>query len=262
MIRIEYFLDFDPENPTAYEKFCYRMAVLQHEYGNWNTIVFDPVTFMELAARKRHEKVLNPMQKFARGTDTRQHYSGATDDLEEMLAIRAPSLPMNVVILAHIDERRNEVSGEILRGPFAPGRLSKRSQLVAVTQETYHSYCYRDDGGKRQFALKTANDGVWQACSQIDAPDPCYPHYESLFQNSPHLRGKPLHCLVYGDTGTGKSTFASTFHVVGNVLVFCFDGHGKDLPYHKGAKEVSELQKYELGGAMGAVEIVYRDIQF
>jgi len=238
------------------------MAVFQHEYTNWGTVVFDPVTFMELAARKRHEKILNPMQKFGRGTDTRQWYSGVTDDLEEMLVMRASSLPMNVVIIAHIDERRNEVSGEIIRGPFAPGRLSKRSQLVAVNQETYHSFCYRDDGGKRQYALQTANDGQWQACSQIDAPDPCYPSYASLFQNSPAMYGKPIHCLVYGDTGTGKSTFASTFHEVGNVLVFCWDGHGKDLPYHKLAKEVGELQSYEIGGAMGAVEIKYRDIQF
>ena len=262
MIRIEYFHDLDPETPVAYEKFTYRMAMFQHEYAQWQTVVVDSVTFMELAARKRHEKILSPMQKFAKGTDTRQWFSGGTDDLEEMLIMRLGALPMNVVIVCHIDERRNEISGEILRGPFAPGRLSKRGLLCAAFQEQYHSFSYRDDGGRRQYVLQTSNDGQWAATSQINAPDPSYPDYRSLFQNQPEKLGKPLHVLVYGDTGTGKSTFASTFREAGNVLVWCFDPYGKDLPYHKQAKEVGELQKYEIGGAMGSVEIVYRDIQF
>ena len=261
IIRIEYYHDFDPDNPRAYEVFSYRMALFQHEYDQWQTVVLDSLTFAELTARKRHEKILNPMQKFAKGTDTRQWFSGVTDDLEEMVIMRFAGLPMNVITVAHIDERRNEVSGEILRGPFAPGRLSKRGQLVSSNQETYHSFAYRDEKG-RQFALQTVNDGTWAAASQIDAPDPCYPHYESLFENMPEMRGKPLHALVYGDTGTGKSTFAATFIAVGNVLVWCFDSHGKDLPYHKGAKKVGELKKWEIGGQHGSVEITYRDVEF
>jgi len=234
------------------------MAVFRLEYDRWRTCVVDSATFMELAARKRHEKILNPMVKFAKGTDTRQWFAGGTDDLEEMLIMRLGALPMNVVVVCHIDERRNEVSGEILRGPFAPGRLSKRGLLCAAFQEQYHSFTYRDDNGRRVYALQTMNDGQWAATTQIMAPDPCYPHYLSLFQNKPSEQNKPLHVLVYGDTGTGKSTFASTFKEAGNVLVWCFDPYGKDLPYHKEAKEVSELKTYQIG----QVEIMYRDINF
>ncbi len=261
IIRIEYFHDLDPDNPRAYETFTYRMSMLQHEYAAWQTVVLDSLTFAELTARKRHEKILNPMQKFAKGTDTRQWFSGVTDDLEEMVIMRFAGLPMNVVTIAHIDERRNEISGEILRGPFAPGRLSKRGQLVSVNQETYHSFAYRDEKG-RQYALQTANDGQWAASSQIDVPDPVYPAYDSLFVNAPEMRLKPIHVLIYGDTGTGKSTFAATFRAAGNVLVWCFDAHGKDLPYHKGAKKVGELQTYEIGGQHGSVPITYRDVEF
>ena len=261
IIRIEYFHDLEPDNPRAYEIFTYRMQGLQHEYETWQTVVLDSLTFAELTARKRHEKILNPMEKFGKGTDTRQWFSGVTDDLEEMIIMRFAGLPMNVVTIAHIDERRNEISGEILRGPFAPGRLSKRGQLVSSNQETYHSFAYRDEG-RRMYALQTVNDGNWAACSQIDAPDPCYPHYNSLFENSPEMRLKPIHVLVYGDTGTGKSTFASTFREAGNVLVWCFDAHGKDLPYHKDAKKVGELSTYNIGGAQGEVLIPYRDVEF
>jgi hypothetical protein len=63
VIRLEYFHD-DPETPSAINTFRYRLAMLHHEYAAWKTIVTDSVTFMELAARKWEEKVMNPMQKF------------------------------------------------------------------------------------------------------------------------------------------------------------------------------------------------------
>ena len=44
----------------------------------------------------------------------------------------------------------------------------------------------------------------------------------------------PIHCMVYADTGIGKSTFASTFPKP--MLVFHFDPHGKDWPYRKDAQ--------------------------
>jgi hypothetical protein len=89
--------------------------------------------------------------------------------------MRYASLPMNVVICCHIDERRNERSGEILRGPFAPGRLSKRGELSAAFQEQYHLYTARDESGNMIRAVQTQNDGDWVATTQIGAPNHCYP---------------------------------------------------------------------------------------
>ena len=157
--------------------------MFQGEYANWKTVVNDSATFMELCARKLEEKVLNPMVKFAKGTDTRQWFSGSTDSLEEMLVYRFASLPMNVVTVCHVDERKNEISGEILRGMSAPGRLSKRGLLSAAYQEQYHLYTVRDENGKRHHQLQSNNRDGWVATSQIEVPDPCYPSYESLWAN-------------------------------------------------------------------------------
>jgi hypothetical protein len=240
LVRIEYYHNEDPDNPTAFPKFRSRMAWFQSEYGNWQTVVNDSVTFMELSARKHEEKIMNPapagVSKFVKGSgvDTRQWFAGSTDALEEMVVMRFAGLPMNVCICCHIDERRNEVSGEILRGAFAPGRLSKRGELMAAYQEQYHSFGFKMEDGGRGYAIHTQNDGMWSATTQIDADNPCYPHYESLWGNWKGGERPPMHVMVYGDSGTGKSTFAQTFPKP--MLVWFWDPFGKDLPYWKGWK--------------------------
>lgn len=227
VVRLEYFHDLDPDRPTAYATFLARMARFHQEMEHWRTVVLDSVTLMEVCARKWEEKVINPMTKYAKGTDTRQWFAGSTDHLEEMLIIRFAGLPINVLILCHIDERRNEVSGEILRGAFAPGRLSKRGQINAAYQEQYHAYRALGDQGYF-YALQTAPHDGWVACSQLGAPDPCFPHYESVWVAWGRDR-MPVHCMTYGDSGTGKSTFAATWPKP--MLVWCFDPFGKDIPY-------------------------------
>lgn len=237
LIRVEYYFDDDIDRPTMYSLFRQRMAYLQQEYGTWQTVVADSVTTMELRARKTEEKLYNPLppgvdSKYQKGAkfDGRQWFGASTDALEEMLCIRFAGLPMNVVIICHVAEQRNEVSGEILRGPYAPGRLSSRKQLAATQQEQYYAYTQRGEAGERVHLLKTSNDGQWAAGTQIMAPDPCFPHYESLWKNWPAPR-MPINVLLYGDFGVGKSQFASSFPKP--MLVFMFDGKGKDLAYWK-----------------------------
>lgn len=234
LVRIEYYKDPDPDNPQAYSKFRTRMASFHNEYDYWKTVVADPVTMMELLARKVEEKVLNPMpagtSKYAKGSgvDGRQWFGGSTDALEEMLCIRFIGLPMNVVIICHIAEKKNDVSGEILRGAFAPGRLADRKLLSSVYQEQYYVYTGRDAETKERYhALKTRNDGQWAATSMIGAPDPCFPHYEALWSGWDHAVRPVTKSLFYGDSGVGKSTLASTWPKP--MLVWCFDG--KDLAY-------------------------------
>lgn len=241
LVRVEYYRDENPDNPNAYSKFRARMAYFQQEYANWQSVVIDSVTFMELTARKNDEKHINPLpvgktkQTITKGdgVDPRQWFGASTDALEEMLCGRFISLPMNVVIVCHIAEQRNEVSGEILRMPFAPGRLSSRKLLSASFQEQYYMYTGRDEDRNQVHMLKTRNDGQWAATTQIDAPDPCYPHYNSLWENWDKAGGgrMPISTLVYGDFGVGKSQLAASFPKP--LLVFMFDGKGKELPYRK-----------------------------
>ncbi len=266
-IRIEYYHDLQPELPNAFEKFMYRLSLFQNEYELYKdgTVVLDSLTFTELAARNREMYVLNRFEgggsPYARGAgfDTRQWHAGATTALEGVAITRFSGLPMNVVVCAHVHERQNELNGEILRGPFAPGRLSKRGMLCAAFMEQYRAYTLRDDQGKRQFALQTENDGGWAATSQLGAPNPCYPDYEALWVNW-GLDRMPIHVLLYSETGTGKSTMASTFPKP--MLVWSFDPTGKETPYFKGAKEVSAVQEWEIPVGSGVVSIPYRDVKF
>ncbi|MCG7853677.1 MAG: ATP-binding protein [Methanosarcinaceae archaeon] len=188
-VRIEYYHDIDTDNPTAIRLFRERMGLFQNEYASWKTICLDSVTMMELCARKYEEKIMNPgpvgVSKFVKGSgvDTRQWFAGSTDALEEIIIQRFGALPMNVVVLCHINERKNEISGEILRGANAPGRLATRGLLNAAYQEQYYVSTMRDTEGRRAHCAQTTNRDGHAATSQIKAPDPCYPLYDALWES-------------------------------------------------------------------------------
>src|SRR3990167_1795906 len=143
IIKIERYNDVDPTQPTAYPAFMRRMSALPDEYAVWRTIVLDSVTFMELASRKYQQYTLNPSAK-----DPRQWYGGSTEQLEEMLMIRFGSLPMNVVVIAHVDEDKDEVHGTYVRNPSAPGRLRKR--MPSAFAELYRAYLGSVESGERE----------------------------------------------------------------------------------------------------------------
>ena len=176
VIRLEYYHSESPYHPNAHSRFMARMSVLHNEYDVWKTLVVDSTTFVELEARKWHQYELNPSAK-----DARQWYGGSKELLEEMLMMRFASLPMNVLVLTHIDEDKDELYGEIVRNPALPGKLGKR--MASAFGEHYRMYCVRNEEGKLVRLLQTVNDGRYAAQTQIDAPDPCYPHYASLWEN-------------------------------------------------------------------------------
>ena len=176
IIRVEYFLDHDPTNPDAYKRFMRRMSGFTSEdLSYWQTAALDSITFMELSARKYQQYKLNPTSK-----DPRQWFAGSTDQLEEMLMIRFGSLPINVVICAHVDEARDDAHGTFVRNPAAPGRMRKR--LGAGYSEMYRAYAQRDEEGELEYLLQTRQDRLYNATSGIiQAPDPCPPIYEALW---------------------------------------------------------------------------------
>ncbi len=188
-IRIEFFHDLDIDAPTSFQNYRARMAAFQNEMSNWSTIVTDSVTFMELSARKLDEKILNPLppgvSRYTKGSghDARQWYGASTDALEEMLCIRYAGLPMNVVVLCHTNKKKEMTGGEFTQGPFAPGRLYERSLLSASYQEQYRCYTIRNDQGQNEHFIQTQNRDGFVATTQIDAHDPSYPLYESIWYN-------------------------------------------------------------------------------
>jgi hypothetical protein len=174
LIRLQYFGDINPKKPTGYKAFLRRMQDFYAEVPQWATAVLDSVTFMELGARKNEQYNLNPKTK-----DPRQWWAGSTDSIEEMLQGSFGAMPINVVVIAHIDEHKDEFNGQILRRPKAPGRLSKG--LAAGYSEIYHAYVGHGEQGEKLWLLQTSSDNTWICESQINAPDPSWGNYESLW---------------------------------------------------------------------------------
>jgi hypothetical protein len=173
LIRIEYFLNPVPEEPTAYRRFRTRMTAFQDEYDQWASAIVDSVTFMELAARMEQQFIINPRSK-----EPRQWFAGSTDSLEQMLMMRFASLPMNVGLACHIDEDKDELHGNAIRTISAPGRMRKR--MPAGYGEVYRLYAIRENK-QQSYWMQTRSDGLYSAASQIGAPDPCAPEYRALW---------------------------------------------------------------------------------
>lgn len=188
-IRLEYFLDPFPQNPAAFPSFQNRFAQLQsHIWGvkpipgepSWKTIVFDSATYLELGARKYAQYALNPTAK-----DPRQWFGSSTDQLEEILMVSVGSLPLNIVTICHIDEDKDEAGGSMVRNPALPGRLRKHAS--SGYGEFYRSYVLRgmpdakNPNPQALYHLQTAPNGLFNAGSQILAPDGCPPQYEALW---------------------------------------------------------------------------------
>ena len=81
--------------------------------------------------------------------------------------------------VAHVDEDKDEVNGEIVRNPSAPGRLRKRNP--AGYSELYRQHVLRDSKGDRQYLWQTRAGGGWNCATQLDTlPDPCRASYEEV----------------------------------------------------------------------------------
>lgn len=176
MATIEYYGDRDPLRPTAYAQFLDRLTELDHAgLMDVGTLILDSITFCELAARKWAQYTLNPNAK-----DPRQWYGASTEQLEELVMMRLASIhECNVVVIAHVDEDKDELHGAYVRNPAFPGRLRKR--VAAGFGEMYRAYARVGDGGVREYLWQTRMDNSWNASTQIDAPDPCAARWEALW---------------------------------------------------------------------------------
>jgi hypothetical protein len=177
--RVEYFseLSLAPESATAYERFLKRAATLDHDLQNFRTLIFDSATYFELAARKHSEYHLNRGVK-----DVRQHYGLSRHECEEWLMRKLPSLLFhNVVVIAHLDLVKNDVTGELLRLAAVPGKLA--NSLGAGYGEVYRTYTQRDPNGVTTYWLQTRSHEGYNCSSLIKAEYPCVAHYKMLWEN-------------------------------------------------------------------------------
>lgn len=184
-IRLEYYNDISPVigedragYPHTYELFEWRMKERRFFAEDWQTVIVDSVTFMELCARMYARHVKNPDTK-----EPRQWFGFSTDALELALIVQLQSFPRNVLVLAHIDANKDEVLGSFVRQLAAPGRLTSRNELAAGYAELYRAYVVKERGGAAQYVLQTQRDALFNCATQIDAPDPSWQDYEELWGN-------------------------------------------------------------------------------
>ena len=224
LVRLEYFQEHDPRNPTVFDQFIERHAFVRQEIlqKTYKTVVYDSATSLEMLARVQSKNLLNKKIE-----DQRKHYGYSTNELGEILCMAVGGLPCNIVVVCHIDSDKDEVLGTFVRNPSFPGKL--KTMIGKDYSEFYYLRAGYTPETQTYFnEVQTRTRNGMHAASQIHAPDPCASTYEALWQNWTSPR-RPIHCLVYGDPGAGKSTFVATFPTP--ILVFMFDGLGKDTPY-------------------------------
>ncbi len=177
--RVEYYLDQNPRFPDGIDRYTRRMEYFYSEVeaGEWASVVLDSASSLELTSRMYEKYVKNKNTK-----DGRQWYGAAADSLEEIICIRFASLPINVCVVLHQDEEKDEVDGRMIRTIKASKRLKKG--IPQMYPEVYHAYTGKSDGGERLHMLQTQPDNLYAAkTAQIDAPDPCWNDFESLWAN-------------------------------------------------------------------------------
>lgn len=181
-VRVEYYSSDDPEKPSVSAALAARIRFLAGD-TTWQTLCCGSLSSAALEGRLYEQFVVNPSYK-----DPRKWYGAATEYVERLIMMQK-ALPYNVVFMCHVGKDRDEMDGSLVYTPDLPGRLSYSA--ARYFNEMYRIYVPYQDGkplidqqtGKTMRFLQTDHDGRYQSKTHIKAPSPCYPHYESLWQN-------------------------------------------------------------------------------
>ena len=183
LIQIEYYHNIDPENPVAIAQSFKRYPSLIKETHFWKTVVMDSITSFEFAARTHSKYITNTTAQ-----DQRQWYGEAKIILEEQVSMRLAFFPTNVVVLAHDAVKEHEKTKELIRQVAAVGQLGRN--IASQWGELYRINIIPDPQkpGQIMRVLQTQSDLQWPASSGINAPNPCFPHYNNLWKNYKPLK--------------------------------------------------------------------------
>ncbi len=240
--RMEHYIDTSPDFATALPLWKTRMQLLDADLPNYATIVIDSFSFLQDLAVKWH-RLHDPLTA-AGFEDPRQWYNHAKEDIQQEMLNRLTWLRThNLVVIAHASEKTNEFGDDTVRTLDAIGKLAHR--LGTAFGEVYHTRVtpVKDKDGlptsTSRYSLQTDTDAQWGAMSLIGAPNGCDPTYEALWSGG--ATRKPIHVLVYGNFGTGKSRFAATWPQP--ILVIATDPFAKLIHYERLANGERNMRK-------------------
>jgi hypothetical protein len=177
-------------NPRSWANFNARLTHFGQEAPNWGLVALDSMTGL-IYANMCLQRALKPMVAFERGTDTRQWYAMATDDVEGLLKSRLPWWATTVFVVCHVagDKDKEEYAEGTLRGVSLVGRLNKNA--VQCYEEMWRLKVIPNihEPGTFERVLQTRSDTIFTATSLIaKAPNPCAPDYDTLW--GPYRRRK------------------------------------------------------------------------
>lgn len=176
--------DFQSMNahPEQYVKFFTMLTQLEATARQggafpWKTIVLDSLTTWCDALMREIVRQNPGIKGAAPGLPGLQHYGLFGSKFREQLS-RLLALPCNIVVTAHIDITKDEMTGEILRKPLVIGRNA--SYLPIIFGEVYRAFAETKDG-KTEYWAQTQASGQWIARTQIPGLAPKIPlTYQSL----------------------------------------------------------------------------------
>jgi hypothetical protein len=243
---ILYFHSPSALKPTAWIQFARFTTVLNEAIAKMQaaSVVVDSLTMMELSARLLDKYITNYGSK-----DPRKHWAASTEALEEVLMISLAGVPCALGVAAHVSQDKDEVLGNIVYNPGAPGRL--QTKLAAAFRELYHARVVRQDGNPYYFLL-THTDERFAAGTAFALPDLVANDFKFLER----LAGPSIstaHFLVYGEPQSGKSTFLATLPKP--QLVLFFDHFGKDHPYLSDGKALRQ-ETFDIENALEALSVL------
>lgn len=174
LIKIEYYHDEDPEDPSAYERYLNSLPYLNPQ--EWATIICDSVSEAVKTARWYEQFALNPN---AKGQAKMQWWGESADKIERVITGNFKSYQCNTAVIAHLADRLPKEDA-----PFwpldLPGRLS--TGLPRSFGEVYLMRIVIDENGRRRRAVQTESDGTYMAKTHLDLPMFIDPHYDNLWR--------------------------------------------------------------------------------
>lgn len=185
----DYFINQTPPEQvfSLMEKDLDKLLNQNHEAGNFETIVVDSLTTlmkeaMSLALKKKPLPPDSP-------PIWNVHYPLVKVYVDKILD-KIRRLQTHVVVLAHVDYQRNDLTGEIIATPSVTGNL--KTYIPAIFDEVYFSDVVQTKDQK-SYVLLTSPSGFKRARSRLSSvvrlPDRIPNSFEALASALKNLKG-------------------------------------------------------------------------
>jgi len=173
---------FEMEN--AFAPFAYRLwesemqkLVQAGVFAKLGTYMIDSLTTWSAACGY---EFLKQKGKLA-SRDTSYGYFRIVLDTMVNEMVRLAALPCDVIVTAHIDYDKNEITGEKFAHPMVVGQ--SRVRIPIVFDEIYFAMVYQQSEGNNVHYLLTQHDGIYKAANRLGLDKRVAPNIKELLKS-------------------------------------------------------------------------------